>query len=284
MSFSDAAVKLLSENLVVWQIFTLRSIVAVLLLLISLRVLGRSINFGISFWINVRSLLIVLTWLFFYGSLPLLELSMAATAVYTNPIWIAIFSYFLLNERITRFQLMGVFLGFLGVVVIFQPGSGDLRLAVALPLLASLLYALAMVATKGKCENTDTSELAINLNIHFIIFGFLGYTFLSLVDLPQHVVQTNPFVFVNWRDMVIFDWLAVLFLGAFSTLFFWGVAYAYQTGRPQVMAVIDYSYLFFAAVWGVTLFKETLSSSTLVGSALIVLAGILSSGVLSRQR
>jgi drug/metabolite transporter (DMT)-like permease len=139
MSFSDAAVKLLSENLVVWQIFTLRSIVAVLLLLISLRVLGRSINFGISFWINVRSLLIVLTWLFFYGSLPLLELSMAATAVYTNPIWIAIFSYFLLNERITRFQLMGVFLGFLGVVVIFQPGSGDLRLAVALPLLASLL-------------------------------------------------------------------------------------------------------------------------------------------------
>ena len=86
MAFADAVVKLVSADLTVWQVFVARSLVAIPTLMVILLAIGVRLKLLSPKWALIRSALLVLTWLFFYASLPVLTLSVAAVAVYTNPI------------------------------------------------------------------------------------------------------------------------------------------------------------------------------------------------------
>jgi len=123
MAFADAVVKLVSADLTLWQVFTVRSLVAVPILALLLRRTGAGLTPRAPLWAGVRSALLVLTWLAFYAALPVLSLSVAAVAVYTNPVIIALLSAVLLGEPVSTRQWGGVGLGFLGVLAILKPGT-----------------------------------------------------------------------------------------------------------------------------------------------------------------
>lgn len=56
----------------------------------------------------------------------------------------------------------------------------------------------------------------------------------------------------------------------------WFAAIAYQRGMPSVIAVFDYSYLIFSAMWGLIIFTETPDLLTVGGMLLIAVAGFIS--------
>jgi len=123
MAFADAVVKLVSADLTVWQVFIARSLVAIPCLLAILLAMGDRLTLLSPKWSLIRSALLVLTWLFFYASLPVLTLSVAAVAVYTNPIITALLSAIVIGEKVSGRQWAGVLLGFLGVIAILKPGT-----------------------------------------------------------------------------------------------------------------------------------------------------------------
>ncbi len=64
-------------------------------------------------------------------------------------------------------------------------------------------------------------------------------------------------------------------LGLLATIYFTGVAKAYQVASPSIIAVFDYAYLISAAIWGFTFFAETPDMLTIAGMALITIAGLM---------
>jgi drug/metabolite transporter (DMT)-like permease len=54
-----------------------------------------------------------------------------------------------------------------------------------------------------------------------------------------------------------------------------GLARAYQSPHPQVIATFDYAYLIFAAFWGFVFFGEVPGIWTVLGMVLIIIAGAL---------
>lgn len=138
MAFADAVVKLVSADLTIWQVFLLRSLVAVPVLVAILRLTGVSLRPAAPVWVIIRSVLLVLTWLGFYAALPVLSLSVAAVAVYTNPIMIALLSAALIGESVSARQWGGVLLGFFGVCAILRPGTNAFSWFTLLPLLGVL--------------------------------------------------------------------------------------------------------------------------------------------------
>ena len=54
-----------------------------------------------------------------------------------------------------------------------------------------------------------------------------------------------------------------------------GAAIAYQIAPPATVATFDFSYLGFAALWGMLFFAETLDGVTIIGIVMIVVAGVL---------
>ncbi|MEL6312197.1 MAG: DMT family transporter, partial [Pseudomonadota bacterium] len=275
MAFADAVVKLVSSNLTVWQVFVARSLFAVPCLLIVGHLLGIRFAAVLDRWVLLRSALLVLTWLAFYASLPVLKLSVAAVAVYTNPILTALLSALVLGERVSKRQWIGILIGFAGVAAILRPGTDAFTWLIVLPLAGAAFYSSAMVLTRTKCRDGDAVNLAIGLHGSFILTGLLATLLLAILGLQPAAVATYPFLLGGWSPMAWSDWGLMAFLGVLSAAFFVGVARAYQIAPPQIIGTFDYAYLVSAAVWGFVFFAESPDRLTLVGMALITVAGIL---------
>ena len=69
--------------------------------------------------------------------------------------------------------------------------------------------------------------------------------------------------------------LIVLLLAALMVAISLGLAKAYQSAPPSIIATFDYSYLLFAAFWSFVIFSQPPDAPTVLGMAMIAGAGLL---------
>lgn len=274
LSFGDALIKFTSGEFVLWQIFVIRSLIVMPLLLAYLAwraplALRHPPALG---WTALRSLMMVAMWIAYYFALPHLDIAVAAAAYYTLPIFITLFSALFIGDRIRPLGWIAVGLGFLGVMVILRPRAGDFNLFAMLPLLSAVLYALAMILTRTKCRAAHPILLAAGLNAGFIVVGIIAALGILLLGLRQD----TGFMLGPWTPMGQAEWLSMALLAVAILFGSVGAAIAYQNGPPAVVGIFDFAYVGFAVIWGALFFAEIPDAMTLAGIALIVVAGILS--------
>ncbi len=275
MALADAVVKLMSADVSIWQLFALRSLAALPILLAIRAVAGGRLAPVAPFWALLRSVLLVLCWIAFYASLPVLDLSVAAVGFYAAPVMIALLSAPLLGERVGARRWAGVGLGFLGALAIIRPGAGSVDWFALLPLLAAFLYALAMVLTRAKCRAEPALALTLQLHLTFIAAGLIGLAAVALAGPADALRAAYPFLVGGWAPVGAQEVGLMALLGLFGAIYGFGTAMAYQVAPPPIVATFDYSYLVSAAIWGAVFFAERPDGPTLAGMALIAGAGLL---------
>lgn len=274
LSLGDALIKFSSNEFVVWQIFVMRSLIVLPILLVYLAVkspeaLKSYPAFG---WTVLRSTMLVCMWIVYYLALPNLDLSIAAAAYYTSPIFITIFSSIFIGDKISKLGWGAVFVGFVGVLLILRPKAGDFNLYACLPIISAVLYALSMILTRTKCKSVHPLMLSVSLNSGFVIAG-LGVTL--MIELFS-IEARSGFFFGQWIGMGQEEWLSMGLLAMAILIGSVGAAIAYQKGPPSVIGIFDFTYVGFALVWGVILFGEIPDIISLAGMAMIVSAGVMS--------
>lgn len=274
LSLGDALIKFTSGNFVIWQIFVIRSLIAIPVLLLVFAVIKpRNLCMpGQPGWIILRSLMLVVMWICYYLSLPRLTLSAAAAAYYTLPIFITLFSALLIGDRISRKGWIAVFGGFLGVVLILRPKAGDFNVYAILPLASAVLYAGAMILTRSKCRDQHPLVLSLALNVAFVIIGCVAASVILLLPDPLR----EGFLFARWAEMGSAEWLSMGMLAVAILIGGIGAAIAYQNGPPAIVGTFDFAYVGFAVIWGMIFFAEIPDMTSVLGMSLIVGAGILS--------
>ena len=85
--------------------------------------------------------------LWFYA-VVLIPLSQLVALEFTNPIWVALLAPLLLAEPLTRTRILGALLGFLGVLVVAQPGQAPIEPGHVAALAAAVCFALNTIFTK----------------------------------------------------------------------------------------------------------------------------------------
>lgn len=275
MAFADAVVKLVSADLTVWQVYVARSLVAIPILITLMLSTGVGLKPNAPVWAYVRGLLLVLMWLAYYASLPVLSLSVAAVALYTSPIIIALLSAAMIAEPVSLRQWGGVVLGFLGVIAILKPGTEAFSWLTLLPVLGAVLYAVAMVLTRSKCREEAPLALSLALNVSLLVTGLVATGVLSVLGLSEPTKSAYPFLLGDWAQMGLQEWGLMAFLGALMAAYSVGVARAYQIAAPSIVATFDYAYLVSAALWGYVFFAEMPDPLTVAGMILITAAGLL---------
>jgi drug/metabolite transporter (DMT)-like permease len=246
LSFGDALVKFVSADLVVWQIFVLRSVIAIPVLIAICRMRIEPIqlipiDIG---WTVLRSLLMILMWLVYYVSLLNLPISVAASVYYTMPIFVTLLAAIFIGDKVGIYGWFGVGIGFIGVLLIIKPGSSDFSVHTLLPLIAAFLFALAMIITRTKCRNEHPYVLALNINIAFLLTGFLGTVVIhSLGGIEGTSVAS--FFGGPWQSMGSGEWAAIAVLALAIIIASVGVSFAYQVGRSSVVATFIFSYVIF---------------------------------------
>lgn len=110
------------------------------------------------------------------------------------------------------------------------------------------------------------------LNVAFLVLGGAALGLLASglpmpdMDFPLLLGPWHP---MEWQDWAVTAALAVLIVGVAT-----GVAVAYQSPKPEVIAAFDYCYMIFAVFWGYVFFREVPDIWTVAGMALIVAGGI----------
>jgi drug/metabolite transporter (DMT)-like permease len=273
LSLGDAAIKQFSADFVLWQIFVLRSVVAipVLIAILRLRYPGVVLTPRYPGWVALRSLMLILMWITYYAALPHLALGVAAAVYYTLPIFIALFAAYFIGDKIARLGWIAILLGFVGVLLILKPDAEGFNLYALLPLASAIFYASAMILTRTKCRDEHPLILSLGLNVSFIIVGLLA----TLVLAASGEVRGAAFLTGPWSAMGTTAWLSMAMLAAATLIGSIGAAVAYQSGPPATVAAFDFAYVGFATLWGVLFFAEVLDPITIVGMLLIVASGIL---------
>ncbi|MDD9873934.1 MAG: DMT family transporter [Gammaproteobacteria bacterium] len=265
MALADAVIKYASSDFPLWQIFVVRSLAAVpMLIVIALCTDAADIRPRSPPWAIARSLLLAFMYVAIYAAIPLLSLSVVAASLYTGPIFVALLSAFVIGEPVGARGWAAVVLGFAGVLVILRPH------------IAGLFYALAAVITRAKCPGEKPQTLAVMLNLSILAVGLLATAAVAL--LPAHLGEVYPFLLGGWIVMGAREWKLIALLALLIVIIGIGLAKAYQSAPPSVIATFDYAYLLFAAFWGWVFFAERPDLQTVTGMLVIALAGLLVTG------
>lgn len=275
LALTDALVKYLSDSMSLWQLYVIAS-------LLSLPVLG-GLLIGTSGprphvkslrWVAIRSLLLLFMWIAYYAALPLIPLSVAAVAIYTTPLFIALLAAFSAGERLSWQAWVGIICGFLGVLVVLRPGEDTFTPATLLPVLAAIFYALAMMITRRHCQREHPLILTLGLNLAFLTAGIV-FSVLVATGATAQLEERTPFLFAHWQPLDISDFLLIAAYTLLLIIVNSGVARAYQIAPLALIGTFDYAYLIFASAWGYLLFNEIPDAMTWLGMSMILTAGLV---------
>jgi len=272
LSIMDAFIKGMTDAFSLWQICAARAIFSVPILAIIVATNGGArLRQILRPWVLARTLLIVGAWIAYYAAIPLMNLSVAATALYTTPLFIAGFACIVAGEPVGWRRWSGIVIGFAGVIVILRPGGDAFSLWALLPVLAALLYAVAAVITRYRCPGESAFVLGLSLNAGLLVAGIIGSAGVVLLA-PE---SAEGFMFRRWHSMDLNDWAIMAAFGIAMVAITACTAKAYQSGPSAIVGTFDYSYLAFVSLWGVLFFAERFDAPIAIGILLIVAAGLM---------
>jgi len=192
-----------------------------------------------------------------FGAVILLPLAEATTFNFTSAIWAVVLSALVLHEKIGPWRWGAVLLGFAGVLVIAQPGGGNVPgLGAAVALGAAFMIALISIQIRDLAQTEDPLT---------IVFWFAAFS------LPPLAIAL-PFVFTGHTA---YQWSLLAGLALFGLLGQFLLTSALRFGAVASVIVMDYSSLIWATLFGWWVFDRLPPQSTWLGAPLIVGAGLL---------
>ncbi|WP_045390146.1 DMT family transporter [Falsirhodobacter sp. alg1] len=278
ISVQDVIFKLFSSNLTLWQIFALRGVLAVPLLLTVSWMRGAHkgiLRAAFGKWPLVRAFCITTTFLAFYAAIPFLSLSTVGAANYSAPIFVTLLSAYVIKEAVGPLGWMGVLLGFVGVVVLLQPGTDAFSPWALLPIIGAAFYALTHITTRTRCQGVPLAALSLAQNTVMMLAGVAVSLLLVAIKPQGEMLAAYPYIFGEWSTVTPKDWLVLLLLAAFAVAVGMMLAGAYQAAPPSTVATFEYSYLVFVAVWDILFFGIAPTVASITGMILVVVAGLL---------
>jgi drug/metabolite transporter (DMT)-like permease len=193
---------------------------------------------------------------FTFGTLLLLPLAEATTLSFTTPIFATILGAVVLREATGWHRWSAVAVGFLGVVVVTQPGSNHFPLAgTACGLVAALFVAMVAIQLRrvGKIDRPLTTV----------------FWFSALSSIPLGILYL---FFARMHDETTFAILTGIGIsGGFGQIAF---SSAMRYAPVSTVMPMDYSGLVWATVFGWILFGALPTPMTWVGAPIIILSGL----------
>ncbi len=184
-----------------------------------------------------------------------LPLAQCYAIFFTMPLMISIFGVFMLGEALSPARLIAIVIGFAGVVIALKPGSEPLHWMHLVAVLGAVTGALNYVIMR-KTGQVERPEV-------LVIYPMLSQLAAMALALP-FVYTPMPIEhhMLTWA-------MAVCGIGGTYV-----IIAAYRAAPVAVVAPMQYTQIFWAALAGYFMFNEQITLATWAGLALIIAAGI----------
>ena len=258
-SLMDASLKLLTAHYPSAQVAALRGLAALPVVFIWVLYAGGvrqllRVRWPLHLIRGVLSVFMMITFAF-----ALKELSLAKTYAlfFVAPLLIAIFSIFMLGERVHRAQWLAIAIGFAGVLIVLRPDTGTAfgwvgTLAV---LTTAVCYALSSVLVKviGRTDSTPAMVFWMTCMLA------MGATTLALP---------------GWQPIHEEHYLLILGIAITGAIGQWGITEAFKRAPAASVAPLEYSGLAWVIMIDLAVWSVVPSWRTLAGAAVIIGSGL----------
>lgn len=186
-----------------------------------------------------------------YLGIAKLELATYTALSFTKPLFAVLLAVIILKEDVRWRRWAATIVGFLGVLVMMQPGSGTFNPWALLALGDAMSIALLITILK----RLPASETPL------IMLFYYGLIATALVAPPA---------IYYWQWPQPMEWLYLIIIGATGALSQYWWILAFKAGEASVVAPFDYLRLLFAGTIGYIIFAELPDHWTLIGAGLII--------------
>ena len=198
--------------------------------------------------------------IFTYGAVLLLPLAEATTLGFTAPVFAVLIAMVLFRETIGRYRWAAVAMGFAGVIVVMQPGSGDHAGVTLAGVVVGLVAPLMVSLISFQIQDLNTTE-----NPWSIVFWFSTLSApVAALGLPFVIAAHDP---ETWGII-----LAMALTGVLAQML---LTTSLRFGSAAVILLMDYTALLWASFYGYFIFDRAAPASLWLGAPLIIGAGLL---------
>jgi len=210
----------------------------------------------------------LLAYFYIMAHIPLGE---AVTYNKTSPIFVAMFAYIFLKEKLHPSALLAIVLGFVGIVLVAQPEGGQFDKYDVLGIFSGIGAALAYTSIRELRKYYDTRAIVMS----FMGVGTVAPLVLMLLTPYVEVSPDFDWMFAKFVMPEGIEWLYVTAVGVFATMSQLLMTKAYELTKAGIVGTISYSNIVFAVIIGVMLGDPIPNFWTVLGILLVMTSGLL---------
>ncbi|MAK80189.1 MAG: EamA family transporter [Marinovum sp.] len=202
-----------------------------------------------------RSLILVAEMCITILAFTLLGLAETHAIFASYPLIIAMLSGPILGEYVGWRRWLAISIGFIGILIILNPGNGIFSPYALVPLAGAILFALYGLLTRyvGQYDSSSTS---------FFWTGVVGSIAMTVVGLNF------------WDPVSKSDWSIMLLLSASGVVGHYLLIKCYEVAEASAVQPFAYLQLIWASMIGIIIFGEQITTNVLIGACIIVGAGL----------
>ena len=202
-----------------------------------------------------RSLILVAEMCITILAFTLLGLAETHAIFASYPLIIAMLSGPILGEYVGWRRWLAISVGFIGILIILNPGNGIFSPYALVPLAGAILFAIYGLLTRyvGQYDDSSTS---------FFWTGVVGSIAMTVIGLNF------------WDPVSRSDWSVMLLLSASGVVGHYLLIKCYEVAEASAIQPFAYLQLIWASMIGIIIFGEQITTNVLIGACIIVGAGL----------
>ncbi len=277
LTVSDSIIKWLSSGLPLHEIMLLRSLFALILIFVFIRLEGglQTLKTRRPLLHFIRGSMLVLANMFFFLGLAVMPLAETVSLFYTAPLFICILSQPVLGERVGPLRWLVIIAGLIGVIIMLRPGSEVFRSVSLLPVLAALSYAAMTMMTRKLGMQEKASALTFYIQLAFIVISSVVGLAIGDGRFDNYDSGATGFLLRAWSWPDLAQLQLLLLCGVMVSFGGYLISQAYRLGEAAAVAPFEYASLPFALMIGFYLWGDWPDWISFVGSGLIIFSGLL---------
>ena len=185
-----------------------------------------------------------------------LPLATVVSITFAAPIFTTIFSIFLLKEKVGLYRWLAVLVGFVGIIVITEPGFSSLNFYYIYPKIFCLGLSYVAIAIRKLSTTEPVWLISFFFSFSIAILGLLSLF--------------KGWVMPNFLDLFLLSMVGIL--GGLANLW---LSQSYKYSEVSLVTPLKYLALVFAIIFGYFIWSEVPTMKTLMGALLVILSSFI---------
>lgn len=203
-------------------------------------------------------------------SLSVMPMATVYTMIFVMPFFAVLFALPLYKEKIHTARMVVLGVGFLGIVIAFQPWVNGFDFKLIFPLVASAFIALMFITARGLKAETTIFALGVTP----LVVGFFITVAVALMVQNVPAVADVLGIPANFVVPPIAHLPVLLINGLFVCGGIVFVSQAYRVVSADLASPFIYSEMIWALLFGYLIFNDVPDAMMLLGAAIIIGGGV----------